>query len=460
MFNIIVAVDSNNGIGLNNKLPWIIREDLNFFKMMTTGKKNNVVIMGRKTWESIPEKYKPLANRFNIILSNTLELNTSEKKYENCKVMNNFEDALNFVETFSFDITWVIGGSSIYKVALEHPKLDLIYINKINKNYNCDIFIKLPAITCLEKKSTSVMDILNNCNVQLDYSIYKLDTMNSEYEYLKILMKVLIQGNKRNTRNGKTLSLFGGQLKCDLQKGFPLLTTKKMFFRGIVEELLFFLKGETDTNKLMDKNINIWKGNTTKEFLQSRNLDYPEGYMGPMYGYQWRFFNKPYDEKEGGIDQLKNVIEKIKNDPTNRRILMTTYNPVQDEQGVLTPCHSIVLQFYVNDGKLSTHMYQRSADVFLGLPFNIASTSLLTHIIANLTNLKLGEVIISLGDYHLYNTHIEQAKKQLSRLPKTLPTLKINKKLEKIDDINNLEYKDFEIDNYVCYPSIKAVMMI
>ena len=144
----------------------------------------------------------------------------------------------------------------------------------------------------------------------------------------------------------------------------------------------------------------------------------------------------------------------------NRRILMTTYNPAQDDLGVLTPCHSIVLQFYVNDGKLSTHMYQRSADVFLGLPFNIASTSLLTHIIAKLTGLDVGEVVFSLGDYHLYESHIEQAKTQLSRLPKTLPKLVFNKDLEKLEDMESLEYKDFKIEGYTSHPSIKAQMVV
>lgn len=460
MFNIIVAADLKNGIGKNNKLPWVIKEDLRFFKGMTVGEKNNVVIMGRKTWDSLPESYKPLVDRFNIILSKTLELDTSIDRYKNCRVMSSFDDALNFSKSFSFDMTWVIGGSSVYQQAIEHPNLDLIYLTRINKEYECDTFFEPTNTICVEKKSVNATDLLDKTDVKLDFCIHKLDTTGAEYEYLKVLLKVMTQGNKRNTRNGNTLSLFGSQLRWDLQKGFPLLTTKKMFFRGIVEELLFFIKGETDTNKLMEKRVNIWKGNTTREFLDSRNLDYPEGHMGPMYGYQWRHFNKPYSDEEGGVDQLKNVIEKIKTDPTNRRILMTTYNPAQDNLGVLTPCHSIVLQFYVNDGKLSTHMYQRSADVFLGLPFNIASTSLLTHIIANLTGLDVGEVVFSLGDYHLYESHIEQAKTQLSRLPKNLPKLVFSKELEKLEDLESLEYKDFKIEGYTSHPSIKAQMVV
>ena len=184
--------------------------------------------------------------------------------------------------------------------------------------------------------------------------------------------------------------------------------------------------------------------------------------MSPVYGYQWRYFNKPYKSEESnsndGYDQLANCIELIKNNPTNRRILMTAYNPLQLNESVLAPCHSIIIQFYVSDNSLSCHMYQRSADTFLGLPFNIASTSLLTYIIAKVTNLEPGEVIISLGDTHLYKEHIESAKEQLCRNPYDFPKLKINKNLETIEDIENLEFSDFELIDYKYHPTIKAKM--
>ena len=233
-----------------------------------------------------------------------------------------------------------------------------------------------------------------------------------------------------------------------------------MFWKGIVEELLFFLRGDTNSKKLDEKGVKIWNPNTTREFLDNLGLtDYQEGEMGPMYGYQWRNFNKPYKKEGNGYDQLATCIELIKNNPTNRRILMTTFNPLQLNESVLAPCHSIVIQFYVNNDRLSCHMYQRSADTFLGLPFNIASTSLLTYIMAKVTNLKPGEVIISLGDTHLYDDHVEAALKQLDRTPMEFPKLNILKELNNLDDIENLTLTDFELVNYQSHPGIKAAMI-
>lgn len=287
-----------------------------------------------------------------------------------------------------------------------------------------------------------------------------------EYQYLNLVKKVLETGQERQTRNSIVKSLFNYNMVFDMKEGFPLITTKKMFWRGIVEELLFFLSGKTDTKILEEKGISIWKGNTSREFLDSIGMkNRKEMLMGPMYGYQWRFFNAEYNEKTGvpldnkwHPDQIRHIIDIIKKDPFSRRIMMTSYNPEQVHLGVLYPCHSIVLQFYVREveGKkyLDMFCYNRSSDLFLGLPFNISSSALLLCIIANITDIEPGVLYISCGDVHIYQNHYDTCKEQLTREPYPFPKLVINKKLE-LDKIN---YEDFALENYICHPSIKAEM--
>jgi thymidylate synthase len=288
-----------------------------------------------------------------------------------------------------------------------------------------------------------------------------------EKQYLDLVKKVLEQPT-RSTRNGTTKSLFFSSMSFDLTKGFPLLTTKKMFFRGIVEELLFFLSGQTNSKLLEEKNVNIWKGNTSREFLDHNNMSSrKEGMLGPLYGYQWRSFNALYNEETGlpqkisendidtnGIDQLLFVINTIQKDPNSRRILMTTYNPEQAPQGVLYPCHSIINQFYVRDGYLDMFCYNRSQDLFLGTPFNIASSALLLSIIANLTDLKPGFLHMSLGDVHIYEEHFKEALEQSERVPYDFPNLTIPYKL----NLETISYKDFVLEKYNFHPPFKVVM--
>lgn len=465
MFDIILACDNNYGIGKNNKLPWRIKEDMEFFRRKTsfTPYPNllNAVIMGYNTWISIPSDKKPLEDRLNIIITKNHSDEIDEN--ENLITASSFENALDHAYSLKkVHKIFVIGGKQIYDIALNHPDLNLMYLTRVYNDYKCTCNVNI-NLSEFEEVFQSGKEFYKDHITKDEFEI-KFFTFrkieHQENKYLELIDKILKNGDKRDTRNAKTLSLFGEQLKFDISKSFPLLTTKKMFWKGIVEELLFFLRGETDSKKLDEKGVKIWNSNTTREFLDNLGLnDYQEGEMGPMYGYQWRNFNKPYKKEGSGYDQLKNCIELIKNNPTNRRIMMTTFNPLQLDESVLAPCHSIVIQFYVNNDKLSCHMYQRSADTFLGLPFNIASTSLLTYIISNVTNLKPGEVIISLGDTHLYDDHVEAALKQLDRTPMEFPNLIINKDLKTIDDIENLNFSDFELINYQSHPSIKASMI-
>ena len=256
----------------------------------------------------------------------------------------------------------------------------------------------------------------------------------SEESYLNALKNILENGELRETRNSKTLSLFGIKIDIDISESYPLITTKKMFTKCIIEELLWFISGNTNSKKLEEKGINIWKGNSCRTYLDSIKLNhYEEGDCGPCYSHQWRHFNAPYincnENYNGlGIDQLQNCIDLIKNDPSSRRIFMSAWNPCQLNEMVLPPCH-ISYQFYVsNDDKLSCILYQRSGDMFLGVPFNIASVSLLVYIIANITNKKPDKVTLMIGDAHIYENHIEQVKIQLNRKIYPFPQLIIKKK--------------------------------
>jgi thymidylate synthase len=286
--------------------------------------------------------------------------------------------------------------------------------------------------------------------------------MNNEKNYLNALKDILENGEKRITRNSTTLSKFSIKLDFDIRYSFPLLTTKKVYWKGVVYELLWFIKGDTNSKNLENNNVNIWKANSSRNFLDKNNLDdYEEGDCGPIYGFQWRYFGTEYkhfyDNYCGkGVDQLQNCINLIKNDPYSRRIFMSAWNPTQLNDMCLPPCH-VSYQFYVSEkNELSCTLYQRSGDMFLGIPFNIASVSLLTYIIANITDKKPGFISIIIGDAHIYENHIEQVKIQLKREPYELPTLKINKKYS---NINDYKFENFELENYKYHNIIKAEMV-
>ena len=262
-------------------------------------------------------------------------------------------------------------------------------------------------------------------------------------QYHDLMRHVLEHGNDKGDRTGTgTRSVFGYQMRFDLSEGFPVLTTKKLHLRSIIHELLWFLQGDTNIRYLKENGVSIWDDWADEE-----------GNLGPVYGYQWRSWPAP-DGRH--IDQITTVVEQIKNNPNSRRMIVSAWNPALVDDMALPPCHAM-FQFYVADGKLSCQLYQRSADIFLGVPFNIASYALLTMMVAQVCGLQAGEFIHTLGDAHLYSNHFEQARLQLSRTPKTLPTMNIN---PEVKDLFGFKFEDFELVGYDPDPHIKAVVAI
>lgn len=286
-------------------------------------------------------------------------------------------------------------------------------------------------------------------------------------QYKELLERVLAEGKKKEDRTGTgTISVFGHQMRFRLDDGFPLLTTKKVFLKGIIHELLWFIKGETNIKYLVDNGVKIWNewpyeifkksdafnGESLEEFVEKVRTDDEfarvHGNLGPVYGKQWRNFC--------GVDQLSELISQIKANPDSRRLIMSAWNPSELTNMALPPCHCF-MQFYVSDGRLSCQLYQRSGDIFLGVPFNIASYALFTMMIAQVCGLKLGDFVHTLGDAHIYTNHLEQVRLQLSREERALPTMRIN---PDVKDIFSFKYEDFTLENYDPHPAIKGAVAV
>nr|Q27713.1 RecName: Full=Bifunctional dihydrofolate reductase-thymidylate synthase; Short=DHFR-TS; Includes: RecName: Full=Dihydrofolate reductase; Includes: RecName: Full=Thymidylate synthase [Plasmodium berghei ANKA]AAB60237.1 dihydrofolate reductase thymidylate synthase [Plasmodium berghei] len=498
--------------------------ELNTNIISSTNNLQNIVVMGKKSWESIPKKFKPLQNRINIILSRTLKkediVNENNNENNNVIIIKSVDDLFPILKCTKYYKCFIIGGSSVYKEFLDRNLIKKIYFTRINNSYNCDVLF--PEINENLFKITSISDVYYSNNTTLDFIIYSktkeinpneevpnntflgvCDEQNKafddeddytyfsfnknkenikknsehahnfkiynsikyknhpEYQYLNIIYDIIMHGNKQDDRTGVgVLSKFGYMMKFNLNEYFPLLTTKKLFIRGIIEELLWFIRGETNGNTLLEKNVRIWEANGTREFLDNRKLFHREvNDLGPIYGFQWRHFGAEYTDmhdnyKDKGVDQLKNIINLIKNDPTCRRIILCAWNVKNLDQMALPPCH-ILCQFYVFDGKLSCIMYQRSCDLGLGVPFNIASYSIFTYMIAQVCNLQAAEFIHVLGNAHVYNNHIESLKIQLNRTPYPFPTLKLNPDIKNIEDFT---ISDFTVQNYVHHDKINMDM--
>ena len=288
--------------------------------------------------------------------------------------------------------------------------------------------------------------------------------LHPDIQYRVLVKKILKYGDFKNGRNGNTISLFGNKMTfCLKDNKVPFLSTKKLAWRSCLRELLWFMKGSTDNRILTNDNVKIWNGNADKEFLKTRGLEYPiEGDLGPIYGHQWRHFNAKYidcdtDYSGKGVDQLQNIVDSLNddNEKFSRRLILSAWNPEQINEMALPPCH-VMSQFYVNsNNELSCMLFQRSGDVGLGIPFNIASYAMLTHILARHCNLEPDKLIHFIGDAHIYENHVEPLKQQIIRPNYSMPTIQINKK----NSINDYEFDDIKIKNYKYHPTIKMDMI-
>ena len=466
--SIISSIDENFVMGVDNTLAYKSSKDLKSFSKFT--RQADMIVMGRKTWESLP--IQPLPGRKNVIISTTL------KNSDNLiQIYPNLEELFNN-ETGNICF---IGGAKIFDLLYRNyphyidiiritkfesfiiPELNnnLVYFpSKILENFiiiNKDSYQDNVKVTYLDK------DVV----MKIEYTEYmstnknRVDSIPSEVAYLN-LMRNLLLCPLRTTRNGNVRSLFSNRLKYDCRDGkIPLLTTKKVAWKAIIKELLWFIKGDTNNNHLIQEGVHIWDGNSSRQFLDNRGLNhYKDGDCGPIYGFQWRHFGaqyKGFDETYTGtgVDQLEQATQDLLTDPYSRRIIISAWNVSDLDKMCLPPCH-VMMQFYVDlDGLLSLQFYQRSMDCFLGAPFNMASYSVLLHMMAQRVNKKPGFVYHIVGDYHIYENHEKAVREQLCNPVLEPPTLSIKNCYH---NWNDYKIDDFEVIGYISAGKISAPM--
>ena len=485
----ILCTDLDGRLGFNNDLIYQIQLDMNRFTSLTNGQ---TVIMGYNTWKSLP--HKPLQNRNNWIISehhsDQINENENTKTFRSVKSMLQHGSCDNQNSKY-----FVIGGSILFTTIASHPiykhYIECIHWTCVEKNVctintsECSMFdvrSYLNTWKLVEKwtaknipgkllqKTETIFDVsfVTLCNpimesIPATVQLKSGQLPSAELQYLSLLRHTLENGHVRTTRNASTLSGFGGRIVIDLSNGcVPLLTTKQMAWKTVIKELLWFVRGETDNHILQNEKVSIWNGNASREFLDSRGLNhYEEGDLGPVYGFQWRYSGADYKtchtEYTGqGVDQLETIRKLLISDPTNRRLIMNAWNPSDIDKMALPPCH-VLSQWYVDsDGKLWLQLYQRSGDMFLGVPFNMFSYAVLLHMMSYLTNIPPGGMVHILGDMHIYDNHIEVVSEQLKRIPHEFPTMQLNTNAKKWEDFT---IKDFELKNYTCESKLHASMI-
>ena len=472
MINLIYNITEDNILGINNQLVVKSKEDLQYFKKITTDEyttHKNIVIMGYNTWKSIGET--PLTNRINIIISSSYKMYNLEDVF----VFSNLEACFDYLNVVVKGNIFIIGGSMLFEKVLHSyfSMIDKIYcsISKVSLNISDPSIVKFTPN--LDKFKNVYQDIITtNASVynnkissyekqviQIQRMVYQSNYIyNYEQEYLDLL-KSTMGGKTSSGRNGETISQFGTRMTFNLLEGFPLLTTKKMPWKTILRELLWFISGSTDNKILQKENVHIWDQNASRKFLQSRGLDYEDGDLGPIYGFQWRYFGAKYIDcnhnyKDQGVDQLQSLICEIKKNPTSRRLILNSWNAADINKMALPPCH-VMFQLNIDGEFIDAQLYQRSGDMFLGVPFNIASYSFLLYIIGSLTGYKPRYLHHVIGDAHIYECHIKAIDEQLCR--GTFRPPKIT--MKPIQSIDTIKETDFQINDYISDERIFAEMI-
>ncbi|XP_031269115.1 putative bifunctional dihydrofolate reductase-thymidylate synthase [Pistacia vera] len=491
-YQVVVAATRDMGIGKDGELPWRLPSDLKFFKELTVttsdhGKKN-AIVMGRKTWESIPLQYRPLSGRLNVVLTRSGRFDTaSAEDVVICKSITSALELLAEVPYYlSIEKVFVIGGGQILREGLNAPGCDAIHITEIENSIECDTFIpaidlslfqpwyssqpfvensiRFSFVTYVRVRNLANGDLIARNKMEWSSSDFNkfwvkkftflpklIFKRHEEYMYLRLVQEIISSGNqKRDSTETDTLSIFGCQMKFNLRRTFPLLTAKNVLWEGVIEKLLWFVSGATNSKVLREKGIDIWTGNESRDYLESLSLSEREdGDLGPIDGLQERHFgardtNTHADYAGQGYDQLLDVIDKIKNRPDDKRIILAAWNPSDLKLMNHLPCH-IFAQFSITNGELSCQMYQCSGDMAIGVPFNIASYALLTSMIAHVCDLVPGGFIHVIGDAYAYKTHIRVLQEQLQQRPKPFPILRINPENK---DIVSFVASDFELIGY------------
>ena len=469
--NLIVACQHDGGIGKDGKISWKSSVDLQHFKKITSGTPSgsgsiqNAVIMGRKTAESIG---KSLPNRINYIVSSSTMSTMSTSTGTSTFYCPNIQDALvSACDNENVNKIFIIGGAQIYNVILRDYLhcIDTVYVTFVNTAFLCDTFIDIQTIKNMNLISQlEAMDpLMAEDELYLNFTTWRPKNA-GEDEYLGLLKRILDNGELKQNRTGiDTLSLFGEKMTFDISDSIPVLTTKKFAWKTMLIELLWFVSGKTNNKLLTDQNVHIWDGNSTREYLDSIGLvSRKEGDLGPIYGFNWRHFGAEYTDCDAdytgkGVDQLAQIVKQLKYDRNNRRILLTSWNPAVQHLMALPACH-VMAQWYVRQDKyLDCQLYQRSGDVALGVPFNIASYSVLTYMLAMVSGLAPGKFIHILGDAHIYTNHVEAVKEQVKRIPFAFPKLSFKRRIENIDDF---VLSDFILTDYNCHPAIKMEMAL
>lgn len=497
----VVNYKSKLAIGKHNNLLYRLKEDLAFFKNITTNClgedsliNRNVVLMGRKTWFSIPNAHRPLKNRLNLVLTNDKRLRKQSPYPWHYKIATSidlkkdvyfvsFNEFVDFYKRTNANV-FVIGGSEIYNKFLNNAflKPESVYLTEVSNakfevgeepdTYMDHLTDDYKLVGVSNKKQDSQHNISYRF---LTYKLYR-DYKSEEHKYLNLMKHIIENGNYREDRTGVgTISTFGNQLHFDISQTIPVMTTKRVPWKHCIHELLWFCRGDTDVKLLQKHGVKIWDGNSSRKFLDSRGLyHFEEGVLGEVYGWQWRFFGADYSQafadtskidtsKIGGFDQLQYIVNELKNNPFSRRIMVSAWNPARMHQMALPPCHYSFM-FYVeedsqNQKHLSCHFVMRSNDVFLATAMNILSYSVLTYILALKCDMKPKSIVYSCSDTHIYKNHLEQVKQLLERKPRPFPKLVINPDV-KHKDFKDISVEDFELVGYFPDTVIKAPMAI
>ena len=532
----VVAVDENWGIGKRstNKMCWHLPPDLSEFSRLTTHTERtgamNAVIMGRRTWMSLPPRMRPLPGRVNVVLSSTWSAHMREHGClppsastgspdaqpreppvfpPHVVLAASWDEAMARLEHMpAVETVFAMGGACVYEACLKDDRCDTVHITRVGTRADCDVHFPVlteGAYRAMYRKayagrrsthktsglayqfetyvrrrnegdnSSQTADerkTYNPANNVVDGVSVPCPVVRApaaaeahpEMQYLNLIRRVIETGASRGDRTGVgTRSVFHAHMCFPLHDTFPLFTTKRVYWKGVVEELLWMIRGETDAKALAARGVHIWDANGSREFLDKCGFaGREEGDLGPVYGFQWRHFGAPYgschDDYTGqGVDQLAGVIRAIRTNPTSRRIVMSAWNASAIASMALPPCH-VMCQFYVQDGALSCQMYQRSADLGLGVPFNVASYSLLTCMLAHHCGLAPGVFHHVIGDAHVYNNHIDALRKQLERTPKPFPRVRVSAPPDRA--LSEYSSGDIVLVGYKSHPRIKMEMAV